>query len=101
MIDHTTLPFVPANTTLTVGQRFTVVGSGFQAWPDELVLSYRDAVAQTEPMPSYNLMRLVSKTDTELVFDVLVEHEFAADHEWSSFCAGLNPPREMLAYERM
>ena len=100
MIDRTTLPLIPADTTLTVGQRFIVVGENFEYWPDEIVLGYNDSVLVSE-MPSTAVMRLVEKTSNEMVFEVTKTSEFHLEHNWTFFAAGFGVPRTLLEYDDM
>lgn len=101
MIDATTLPTIQANEQIVAGRRFIVVGEGFDRWPDEIVLGYdEDRVLEGE-LPSYQLLRLVSKTDTELVFEAMETHRFGVEHIFVYFGAGFEVPRSILQYDEM
>ena len=43
-------------------------------------------------------MGLISKTDTELVFEMGVTHAYSNETEWTFFAAGRDAPRTLLEY---
>ena len=98
MVDRTTLPVVSANEPLVVGQQFTIRGQHFGMWPSEIVLSFDEANVLTDQVPYFRLMRLVSKTETEMVFEVTQSHVFNSPHLWELFATGIEPPRVALTY---
>lgn len=99
MVDRTTLPDLPTNTHMTVGQQFTVQGSNFNYWPSEIVLGFGESNVQVLPLPHQNLMKLVSKSDTQLVFEVQVDFLFTTAHVWQYFGSPFGEPRTLLTYE--
>lgn len=99
MIDHATLPDLPEHTSLTVGQQFVVRGLGFDRWPSEIVLSLSDYFAENGSETGINVMKLVSKTNVEMVFEVSAAHEFAEAHIWSYFASPYAAPRSLLVYD--
>lgn len=98
MIDPTTLPLLPAGAPTTVGQQFTIRGTKFDLWPDDIVLGFEENYVRNTELPSDRLMKLVSKTDSELIFEVVERGSFQSEHLWSYFGAGLDTPRELLKY---
>lgn len=98
MIDHTTLPHVSKNVTVIAGQRFRVVGRGFDLWPSEIVLGYNEDAVINDTLPTYRLMRLVSKNDTELIFEATATQEYTIEHTWTYFAGGDDVPRTLLQY---
>lgn len=99
MIDPTTLPVVGVGETLVEGQRFTVKGKRFDRWPEELVLSYQEATALNTPMPDFHLMKLVSRTDEELVFEYTAKQTFQVGHVFNIFATPFEVPRAALPYD--
>lgn len=80
-----------------VGQRFTVRGYNFSLWPDELVNSYLENTIETVSR-SYAMLKLVSKTDNEMVFEVTVAHNWTSLHVFDLFGTPSEPPRTLLEY---
>lgn len=99
MIDRTTLPNMPAETSVTVGQQFVVRGRNFRYWPSEIVLGHNNGSVQGTVMPNSNIMKLVSRTDTELVFEATVDYTYPTAHLWDVFGSPFDAPREILQYE--
>lgn len=99
MVDRTTLPLVAAGETLTAGQRFTILGSGFNSWPNEIVLSYNEGNIELEDIGTPYLMKLIGKTNNSLVFEVVITHTYGIEHTWSEFGTPINKPRKVLTYE--
>lgn len=99
MIDRTTLPFTPNGGTLNEGQRFTVRGRGFNNWPSELVLGYTNAAVENQSLGGTTLMKLVSKNNYELVFEVLASHLYSGPLTWRIFGGPFNVPRAILTYD--
>ena len=98
MIDPTTLPTIQAG-SLSVGQQYSIKGRNFNLWPDELVLSYRsDNFALNVALPAFQLMKLVSKSNTELVFEVTMNHDYTAVQKWNVFATPFGVPRTFLDY---
>ena len=99
MIDHTTLPVIPSQGTITAGQQFTVIGTNFDAWPSELVLGYSsDTIMSEELANSYRLMKLVSKSNTELVFEAQATFGYGTEHLWKYIGTPFAMPRVLLDY---
>lgn len=99
MVDRTTLPNIREGETLTEGQRFTIIGSGFNSWPNEIVLSYNDITALDVEFGGQYLMRLVGKTNNSLVFEVVMTYTYGAEHIWNVFATPNDKPRRLLIYE--
>ena len=98
MIDPTTLPIVEEGETLVEGQRFTIKGKRFDRWPEELVLSFVRQSALETPMPDYHLMKLVSRTDEELVFECTATQKFSSSRVFNIFVTPFGVPRKILEY---
>ena len=98
MIDPTTLPVVEVGETLVEGQRFTIKGKRFDRWPEELVLCYQENTAQNQPIPDFHLMKLVSRTDKELVFEYTATQTFQVSHVFNIFATPFGVPRAILEY---
>lgn len=97
MIDRTTLPRIPANEQFGVGQQFVVRGFNFEMLPDDLVLGMdRDIVLQAQT--SKGLMRLVSKTASELIFTPEYTDSFSYVTNWNILGSPYLPPRQVLSY---
>ena len=99
MIDRTTLPVVEQGQALTEGQRFSIKGTDFEKWPDEIVLGYSESRVLNEDIGNPYLMKLVSKTDSELVFEVIEGFTFNTMHTWNIFATPFERPRVILAYD--
>lgn len=101
MIDRTTLPVSRNGLTWTVGQRFTISGTGFDYWPSEIVLD--DSVSHVENgvLGEGTLLKVVSKSNTELVFEVQADYSFTSSHVWQYFGTPFIGPREILEYRDM
>lgn len=97
MIDHTTLPIIPAYAQVTAGQQFSIRGRGFDIWPTEIVLGYSLNNLPTTT-DGADMMKMVSKTNTELIFEATVTHSYAYAHTWNVFASPLLPPRSVLSY---
>lgn len=100
MIDPTTLPIFPLGSTITVGQRFTIVGQNFSEWPSEVVLGISESAALENELPDYRLMRLIEKTNTMMVFEATGDHVFGGERTFSFFAAGFATPRALLEYNQ-
>lgn len=99
MIDRTTLPIIPMHGTITAGQRFTVEGLHFDSWPNELVLGFsEDAIMNEKLVDSQRLMRLVSKSNTSLVFEAQVTFSYGVEHIWQYIGTPYATPRALLSY---
>lgn len=101
MIDHTTLPITPAGGTLIQGQRFTILGHNFDLWPTEIVLGYSQYQVQDQVGLLYNLMRLVEKSNSHMVFEVYSSHTFPNTIQWAHFGTPLQGPRQLLDYRTL
>lgn len=99
-IDAATLPRTEAGATLNRGQLFTVRGSGFANWPDEIVLGYAEGNVLNSDEAVRNLP-LESKTDTELVFKVVEPFTYQQEHTWGIFGTPTLAPRSILNYTTM
>ena len=78
-----------------------VMGQLVSLWPEELVLSWSpEAILATE-MPDFRLLKLVSKTNDTLVFEVQVGHTFESERLFSFFGSPEVLPRTVLEYETM
>lgn len=82
------------------GTRFEVKGSHFSLWPDEMVMTYA-ASNIDEGLPNSRLLRLVSKTDESLIFEVTEDTRFSGPHTFNIFCSPLAAPRTILEYDEM
>ena len=98
MVLITTLPFIEAGETINEGQQFIVEGKGFNAWPNEIVLSRGENYALNNELPSAALMRLVSKTNTQLVFEQTTTYTYVSAHLWNTFASPFDLPRTLLSY---
>lgn len=98
MIDPTTLPRVEVGDSIVEGQEFVVSGRRFDTWPEEVILSYDDTVAQGTAMPTNAIFRLKSRTDTQLVFEATAAATFSTAHEYKYFASPFAPVREILEY---
>lgn len=99
MVDRTTLPQIAAGETITAGQRFTVLGSGFNSWPNEIVLSFNEENINTADYGGIFLMKLVGKTNNSLEFEVASTYAYDNDHTWNVFGTPIARPRTILDYE--
>lgn len=98
MVDLTTLPRVETGNTVPLGQRFIVKGDNFDKWPNELVLGYKGEDVLSERFPSYAILKLISKSNTELTFESVREHEFSTAHVFNVFGSPFDTPRTILDY---
>lgn len=80
------------------GMRFTITGRGFNNWPNDIVLSYNQDYVENDDVPNLHLIRLVSKADTRLVFEVEVDHVWTIARVWRYFASPSERPREVLPY---
>lgn len=100
VIDRTTLPRIPANVQFEVGQQFVIRGINFDIWPNDLVLGIsRDIVLQAQT--SKGLMRMVSKTATEIIFTPEYTDSFNYTTTWDVIGNPYLPPRQVLTYGRI
>lgn len=101
VIDIATLPKISAGGTISEGQIFIVRGSGFLAWPHELVLAASEQYAINfaafdERYPS--ILTLISKTNSVLEFRANYTQTFGEGHVWQYFAAPYETPRIILDY---
>lgn len=94
----TTLPRIEANVPLIAGDTYVIRGKYFNKWPDEIVLAYDSSARLNATLPDFRLMKLVSKTDEEMVFEVQVEYTYPSDHEWRYFGTPNGLPRTALTF---
>lgn len=99
VVDAATLPKTREEETLVVGQRFVVNGLNFNRWPSEIVLGYNENFIKTQEYPGEDMMVLVERTDTQLVFEVVKQYKFTIPHDWIYFATPLGPERTILQYE--
>lgn len=98
MIDRTTLPIIPAWTRIQAGTRFTIRGHNFGLWPDFIAMGYSSSGVISGTIPGADAIGLISRTETELVFEMGVTHSYPTVTEWTFFAAGKNAPRTLLEY---
>lgn len=98
VVDTTTLPDIRSGSTVPSGARFTVRGSNFYLWPDEIVLGYNQARVVDTQMPSAGIFRLVSKTNHELVFESTGTYDYSTGHVFNVFGTPFDPRRRVLTY---
>lgn len=97
----TTLPKQNAGERWEAGRRFTIRGQKFDRWPSEVVLSIREQIVLTEVLPSFQLLKLVEKTDNEMVFEATASWTYGTAHVWSVFATPYEVPRQVLNYMPM
>lgn len=98
MIDHTTLPVLPAGSDVTEGQRYTIRGENFDLWPSEIVMGFTIDTVLTAALPSNQIMKLVERTATSLVFEVTTTAHYNSAHVWGVFATGFDVPRAKLDF---
>lgn len=101
MVDLTTLPVIESGVQITAGQRFTIRGQGFGAWPQGLVLGFSEDYVRTRAFGGFLMMRAVSKTDEEIVFEAVTTHTYGAVTTWQFIGTPEDAPRAILSYERI
>lgn len=74
-------------------------GRDFDIWPNEIVLASNQTPIQNVESPSFYLMKLVNKTNDELVFEVQVGNTFEENRYWHFFGTPYNMPRTLLEYD--
>lgn len=62
------------------------------------MLSLSSSFATGGDITGINIMKLVSKTENELVFEVAATHSYGAAHIWEYFGAPFELPRTLLEY---
>lgn len=97
-IDAVTLPSFSAGATLNQGDLFTITGSKFDIWPDEIVLGYNETYVKSENSLNAT-MELVEKKPSSLVFRVRETRTYPAAHAWSFFGTPSRAPRMLLDYD--
>lgn len=98
VVNPATLPIIRANETVEAGTQFIIRGRNFNAWPNEIVLTYSEDHIYESTLPQQSLMRLVSKTNSRLVFEQTVTFTYTFEHIWSIFGSPFNLPRTLLEY---
>ena len=101
MIDPTTLPKIRAAESVSLGQQFEVRGSGFDLLPTELVLSDSNEYAITAELPTFNLLRLVSKTNYRMVFETTQEGTASYEHQYVFLASPFDAPRTIIPYDTL
>lgn len=96
-IDAATLPSIGAGATLQEGETFTVRGTNFDLWPDEIVLGYTVDAVRTFNEP-IRLLVLAQKTQNTLVFRVQQTFTYEQAHRWIYFGSPSTAPRYILEY---
>lgn len=99
MVDLATLPKVSPGDVIGTGQQFVITGYGFDAWPSDVVLGFSLSDIQSNALAGSNMLKLISKTNTEMLFEAVDGHTYSIVHEWTFFGDGFNPPREVLEYD--
>ena len=96
-IDAATLPNFEAGATLTEGQLFTIRGSRFDLWPNEIVLGYAQGYVESSDGSIYTMV-LTEKNENSLVFRVRGTNTYTVPHTWNVFGTPSAPPRSILSY---
>lgn len=98
MVDLTTLPAVAAGGSIASGQRFEVLGQGFDLWPAEILCSYDSSVI-LEDGSARLMLRVVERSNTRLILESVAEVSYSVSHVFEFFGTPYDVPRQLLGYE--